>query len=312
MLPMPMLAWLWQAQTGFDQLIVLHLRVFFLGKTSPKEAIVFQTIICSMPLSDLFSFFPLLVVKSVDLHVVKPKMANLLDAARDDDGELLERLLAQPGVDVNFRNKFNRTPLMFACRKGHENIVKRLCQVPGIELNSTDDGGYTALYWAVFSNRPACVSVLREVAGVDWNVRTYLGNSPLTVAVYLGRADILQTILSVPEPDLDLSVTDNRGRNIAQIAVEENWGPYGQKCVELLSGDKRVDWNKKNSDGDTPVMYCLKSNVIERARFLINIPGVDLNTVDADGRYLEDIARSVFDSMYQSNNNHFNLSGRGT
>merc|ERR1712062_922951 len=140
------------------------------------------------------------------------------------------------------------------------------------------------------NNKPACVSVLREVAGVDWNIRDNEGWYPITLAVERGYADILQIILTVPEPPLDLSVTDSRGRNIAQIAVEENEGDR-QRCLELLSGDRRVDWNIKNSDGDTPVMYCLKNNKIEMARCLINTPGVDLDTVDREGRYLETIAR---------------------
>ena len=104
--------------------------------------------------------------------------------------------------------------------------------------------------------------MLREVDGVNWNVRSDIdigirttnGVSPLTLAVMRCRAECLQIILSVPEPDLDLSVTDSRGRNIAQIAVEEDQGDR-QRCVELLSGDRRVDWNIKNSNGDTPVMY---------------------------------------------------------
>ena len=224
-------------------------------------------------------------------------------SAHDNYGELLELLLAQTGVDVNIRTNHNTTPLMVACGWGHENIVRRLCQVTGIQLNSRNDYGETALYLAVINNNPACISVLREVAGVDWNVRSNNGWYPLTEAVDWGYADILQIILSVPEPDLDLSVTDSEGRNIAQIAVEENRGDR-QRCVELLSGDRRVDhyWNIKNSNGDTPVMYCLKNNKIEMARCLINTPGVDLDTVDRDGRNLKDIERSVFNSLKQLNN----------
>ena len=203
-------------------------------------------------------------------------------AARDNYGELLELLLAQTGVDVNIRAIYNWTPLMWACHQGHENIVRRLCQVTGIQLNSEDDDGWTALHLAVANNNPACVSVLREVAGVDWNVRDNGGDSPLTMAVHYGRADILQIILSVPEPHLDLSVRDPRGRNIAQIAVEENRG-HRHRCVKLLSGDRRADryWNIKNSDGDTPVVCCLKNNKIEMARCIINTPevGVDLDTL---------------------------------
>ena len=64
-----------------------------------------------------------------------------------------------------------------------------------------------------------------------------------------------------------------------------------QRVVEILSQDRRVNWNIKNSDGDTPLMYCLKNNKMEMARCLINTPGVDLDTVDRDGKYLETIAR---------------------
>ena len=110
------------------------------------------------------------------------------------------------------------------------------------------------------------------------------------MAVDLGLADILQTILSVPESQLDLSVTDVRGRNVGQIAVESSAGDR-QRCVELLCQDRRVDWNVKNRDGVTPVMFCVKNNKIEMARCLINTPGVDLDTVDRDGKYLENIAR---------------------
>lgn len=203
--------------------------------------------------------------------------------------ELLELLLAH-GANVNIKDRLEVTPLMLACFHGHENIARRLCRVPGLEVNTKDRFGQTALFTAVGNVKPVCVSVLREVTGVDWNAGWADGYSPLTVAVWYGHADILQVILSVPPPHLDLGVTDDRGRNIAQIAVEEIGGDR-QRCIELLSRDRRVDWNTKNGAGDTPVMYCLKNNKIEMARCLINTPGVDLNISDSDGQYPENIAR---------------------
>ena len=152
------------------------------------------------------------------------------------------------------------------------------------------------------------------------------GDYPLTWAVYWGRADCLQIILSVPEPHLDLTVTDRVGRNIAQTAIESentdrifgklfgSTAEKRQRCLELLSGDRRMDryWNTKDRNGDTPLMYCLKNNKIEMARCLINTPVVDLDTVDSEGRYLEDIARSVFNSFKQSNSVSIFISERGT
>ena len=73
-----------------------------------------------------------------------------------------------------------------------------------------------------------------------------------------------------------------------------------------------MDWNIKNRNGDTPVMFCLKNNKIEMARCLINTPGVDLDTVDREGKHLEDIARSGFNSFEQSTNLSIFISGRGT
>ena len=145
--------------------------------------------------------------------------------------------------------------------------------------------------YTFLKNQPRCLEALRAAGGsLDWNVKDREGRRPLTMAVDLGLADILQTILSVPESQLDLSVTDVRGRNVGQIAVESSEGDR-QRCVELLCQDRRVDWNVKNKDGDTPVMFCIKQGLTGLARCLINTPQVDLDTVDRDGKYLETVAR---------------------
>ena len=57
-----------------------------------------------------------------------------------------------------------------------------------------------------------------------------------------GYAEILQTILSVPEPQLDVSVTDPDGRTVGQIAVEKSWGDR-QRCLEILCQDQRISWD---------------------------------------------------------------------
>ena len=190
--------------------------------------------------------------------------AGLHWAARDNFRELLELLLTQTGVDVNITNDCQQTPLMLACSNGHENIVRRLIRMPDIQYHIKDVFGKAALHWAVLENKPRSVEVLRGVgASVDWNVRSSYGDYPLTLAVHYGYPAILQTILSVPE--LDLSVMDQDGRDVAQIAVEGNMGDR-QRVVEILSKDRRVNWNIRNSDGDTPLMYCLKNNKIEMAQ----------------------------------------------
>ena len=214
--------------------------------------------------------------------------------------ELLDILLSHPDIEVNKtttrqgelrRSWVNWTPLMFACLKGHDNIVRRLSQVPGIQYNCRNESGHTALHLAVLSNRAGCVEVLRGAGvSVDWNLRDNFGRTPLTMAVHRGYPDILQTILSVPDPQLDLSVTDIIGRDVARIAVMNNKVDV-LRCVELLSQDRRVNWNIKNSDGDTSLMFCLKYNMTEKALTVLNNANIDLGIKDRLGRYHEDIAR---------------------
>ena len=147
---------------------------------------------------------------------------------------------------------------MAACATGHEDIVRRLCEVPGIDLNCTDVSGRTALHHAVEQNRLGCVRRLRAVQGVSWNVEAS-GWSPLSLAADRGRADILQVILSVPEPDLCVSLPDPEGRSVGQVAVESRHGD-AIRCVQLLSQDPRINWNIRNQEGDTPELYCKKRN----------------------------------------------------
>jgi len=181
---------------------------------------------------------------------------------------------------------------MVACGRGHEHIVRRLSQVTGIQLNTRYDRGYTALHLAVDYDNLATVSVLRGLAGVDWYVRDNRGSYPLTNAEECSHVECLDILPSVPEPHLDLGVTDYRGRNLARIAVEEDRGDR-TKCLEFLSGDRRVDcyWNIKNSDGVTPMMFYLKYTDTFLATALLINPSLDLHTVDRDGQYREDIAR---------------------
>ena len=53
-------------------------------------------------------------------------------AACKDNIELLEYLLACPGVDL-YKGSGGYTPLMWACKLGNDKIVRRLSQVSGIK-----------------------------------------------------------------------------------------------------------------------------------------------------------------------------------
>ena len=214
----------------------------------------------------------------------------------NNNEELLDLLLSQPGVDVNIRSTLASgergwTPLMIACKKGYANIVRRLCQVSEIDPNISDEYGDTALFLALYLNHIECVKILRTVPKTNWNMKNRIGEYPIIIAIEHQSIsmDILEIILSVP--DLDLSVTSAYGRNVAQIAVHLR-NERGQKAVKLLSRDSRVNWNIQDYYGDTPPMDCLRyMQNADKACCMINTPGVDLNIKSSDGKYVEDIVK---------------------
>ena len=59
----------------------------------------------------------------------------------------------------------------------------------------------------------------------------------------------------------------------------------------LLSRDERVDVNFKNSNGETPITVALMKGKTEMVKILLENPRVDLDTLDCEGRFLENIAR---------------------
>ena len=53
------------------------------------------------------------------------------------------------------------------------------------------------------------------------------------------------------------------------LAVEENDGAHGLRCVQLLSRDERVDINIKNKDGETPIKLAMKKGKTEMVKILL-------------------------------------------
>ena len=71
---------------------------------------------------------------------------NLLHFAVDaDKPEVVDFLLGRTAIDVNQRNDYHLTPLMFAAKHGRGAVIKRLLQAPGIDLHAKTPGGETAL-----------------------------------------------------------------------------------------------------------------------------------------------------------------------
>ncbi len=70
-------------------------------------------------------------------------------AAKEGDINLLTYLLSRPGINLNVRDKYNNTPLIYAAINGNAQIVSELLKyIDPSTINSTNDAGKTALMYA--------------------------------------------------------------------------------------------------------------------------------------------------------------------
>ena len=191
---------------------------------------------------------------------------------------IFELFLAQPNIDVNIKyeeyNDTHETVLMSAISVNNANVVRRLCQVPGIDLNFQNLLGHSAASLAILDENKEILDILIAVPGINWNIKNNSGWSPLTIAVQFCNVEVLRILIRIPT--LDFSVLNPDGKNIGQMVVEkEEYDTGSLPCLELLSRDSRVNWNIRDSNGDTPIMHVFKKKKSEMFKILMNVYSID-------------------------------------
>ena len=117
----------------------------------------------------------------------------------------------------------------------------------------------------------AKLKLLKEF--VDWNQDCGPGETPLTVAVARGLDHVLQFLLAQPGVLLPA--------RLPHLAVANQTEGNPGRCLQILSQDPRVDWNTRNTAGDTPAMVAIASGKFSQLKILLgnvgilsNIPGI--------------------------------------
>ena len=110
----------------------------------------------------------------------KELVSELMDAVIAGDSGRLKFLVTQ-GVDINAKDEYGRTALMWATTFNEINIVKLLIDF-GVDVNVSDKHGYTALMLAAFYGFTDIVALLLE-HGADVNKENKYGKTALSLVM---------------------------------------------------------------------------------------------------------------------------------
>ena len=110
--------------------------------------------------------------------------------------ELIQNILEFAPVNVNLKDEYGRTALMWASILGHTEIVRMLLQRPEIDVNLQTEYGSTALMIASANGHTEIVRMLLEKPEILVNLQNSGGMTALMYASKWGHTEIVNLIRS--------------------------------------------------------------------------------------------------------------------
>ncbi len=184
--------------------------------------------------------------------------------------------------DVNFRDRHGTTPLMYAAALGNADAMRVLLHA-GADVNARNGFDATALMWC--ANQPDMVRLLLA-KGANINARSKMGRTPLLIAAsYDGNVEVIKLLLAKGAKVL---TRDNFGTTPMLAATGANDLASVKLLLEHGADINGTDVNSKEMAGRvpispamaglTPLMNAAAGGSVEVVRLLL-ASGANVNTV---------------------------------
>ena len=221
--------------------------------------------------------------------------------------KVAEKLIGA-GADVNARDDYNKTPLMYACdygmrakawkdedddddyergddceyKKDSEDAVRILIDA-GADVNARDMDDMTALMYACKQKRvsPAVVEALVK-AGADVNAGDWNGKTPL---MYVSESANVEAAIVLITNGADINAREKDGWSALMYAYKGDSWPH-RKMADALRC-RGADLNARDGDGKTLLMLACETGDLDLARALADA-GAEVSAKDSRGETVID------------------------
>ena len=162
----------------------------------------------------------------------------------------------------------------------------------GVDVNTvSEDGRWSGLTIAAEKNYTELLEILLSHSDIKinkttkWYDRSFL-QSQLTSLMFACDAGNPATVSRLVEvPGLDINHQDECGQTAAHFACIEGF-PGHTECVRILAGTGRMDWNKRDKRGRTPLYWALENGHSDVMDIIVQQPNIDYNVKDEFGEAL--------------------------
>ena len=148
------------------------------------------------------------------------KEQQLWNACTSGDLELVQRLVTNPSVNINWGDpEYDRTSFYRACYYGHLSVVEFLLQHSKVDMNKSQSEGATPFYVACQQSHKEVISLLLKDMRIEsmWTSQRRMESRLFYSACEKGHLEV----------------------------------------VSLLLANMRIDVNAPQNEGATPFLHCL-------------------------------------------------------
>ena len=207
----------------------------------------------------------------------KNGMSPIHSAAYNGDADIIDVLIAAPGISVNKTTNDGRTPLHFAANYNKLDAVKALLKHPAISVNDEGPDIDSPIHAALYHNNWDIVLALIEHPKINLEIKCSIGGTPLGIAAKKGNLDVVKALLEKG------AKVDNLSTRKTPLYIASKEGHTDVVRVLLNGG---ANYNLVTSLDETPLYIASKEGHTDVVRVLLDAAqGTDyVNKPDNSGK----------------------------
>jgi len=209
------------------------------------------------------------------------------------------KLLYTLQPNINYKNIFGFTPLLYAIKYDNNDIFELLIDIDDLDINCQDLDGLTPLMYAIKKNNNNFIYKLLEHKNIDLNLMDNRGKNVLGFTIDLLLAIKNKRNLDFVEPPKDYANYPQCFNDLLDISsYDDKINSIFNLIMILLSKD--IDVNTFDIYNKNCLIYAIENKISELFTLIINSKNFDHNLQNYMGKtYL----MIIFDLFINNNNN---------